>query len=90
MKHYKTNWKKYTLQVGCRVLHTVLHYFLMTNYSWMLCEGFYLHTVLVHAFIAESKLVKWLMALGWSVPVVITLVYGLCRGLAGEGPEITQ
>ncbi|KAL5286779.1 CALCRL.2 family protein [Megaselia abdita] len=76
--------------VGCRVLHTVLHYFLLTNYSWMLCEGFYLHTVLVHAFIAESKLVKWLMGLGWSVPVVITLIYGLSRGLAGKGPEITH
>ncbi|TMW41989.1 hypothetical protein DOY81_012932, partial [Sarcophaga bullata] len=46
----------------CVALHVILHYFLLTNYSWMLCEGFYLHTVLVSAFISEKKLVKWLIA----------------------------
>nr|AAL48818.1 RE24343p [Drosophila melanogaster] len=49
----------------CVALHITLHYFLLSNYSWMLCEGFYLHTVLVAAFISEKRLVKWLIAFGW-------------------------
>ncbi|KAL9918705.1 diuretic hormone 31 Receptor isoform 1-T11 [Glossina fuscipes fuscipes] len=68
---------------SCRALHIVLHYFLLTNYSWMLCEGFYLHTVLVAAFISEKKLVKWLIAFGWGAPAIVILVYALARGLAG-------
>ncbi|XP_078046805.1 diuretic hormone 31 Receptor [Augochlora pura] len=65
--------------VTCRLLHIVLHYFLVTNYAWMLCEGFYLHTLLVSAFTSEHKLVKWLMGLGWSVPAVIITIYACLR-----------
>ncbi|XP_073845244.1 diuretic hormone 31 Receptor isoform X2 [Musca autumnalis] len=74
----------------CVGLHIVLHYFLLTNYSWMLCEGFYLHTVLVSAFISEKKLVKWLIAFGWGSPAIVILVYGLVRGLVGVGQEISH
>lgn len=66
------------------VLHLVLHYFLMTSYAWMLCEGFYLHTVLVSAFISEQRLVRWLMVFGWSSPAVVLIVYGFSRGFHGS------
>ncbi|XP_049278370.1 calcitonin gene-related peptide type 1 receptor isoform X1 [Anopheles funestus] len=65
---------------GCITLHLVLHYFLLTNYSWMLCEGFYLHTVLVSAFVSEKKLLKWLLALGWGSPAFFIVLYGFLRG----------
>ncbi|XP_037044421.1 calcitonin gene-related peptide type 1 receptor isoform X2 [Bradysia coprophila] len=68
---------------GCVVLHLVLHYFLMTSYAWMLCEGFYLHTVLVSAFISEQRLVRWLMVFGWSSPAIVLTVYGFSRGFHG-------
>ncbi|KAM7345733.1 diuretic hormone 31 Receptor isoform 4-T11 [Cochliomyia hominivorax] len=71
----------------CVALHVILHYFLLSNYSWMLCEGFYLHTVLVSAFISEKKLVKWLIAFGWGLPAVVIFVYGLARGLLGLPEE---
>uniref|UniRef100_A0A182TWX0 G-protein coupled receptors family 2 profile 2 domain-containing protein n=1 Tax=Anopheles melas TaxID=34690 RepID=A0A182TWX0_9DIPT len=67
---------------GCITLHLVLHYFLLTNYSWMLCEGFYLHTVLVSAFVSEKKLLKWLLALGWGSPAFFIVLYGFLRGYA--------
>uniref|UniRef100_A0A182LTM8 Calcitonin receptor n=1 Tax=Anopheles culicifacies TaxID=139723 RepID=A0A182LTM8_9DIPT len=67
---------------GCITLHLVLHYFLLTNYSWMLCEGFYLHTVLVSAFVSEKKLLKWLLALGWGSPAFFIILYGFLRGYA--------
>ncbi|XP_033247623.1 calcitonin gene-related peptide type 1 receptor isoform X2 [Drosophila miranda] len=71
----------------CVALHINLHYFLLTNYSWMLCEGFYLHTVLVSAFISEKRLVKWLIAFGWGSPAVVIFVYSLARGLGGTAEQ---
>ncbi|UYV75061.1 CALCRL [Cordylochernes scorpioides] len=50
---------------GCQVLHVVVHYFLVSNYFWMFCEGLYLHTLLVVAFVSESRLLKWFYLLGW-------------------------
>lgn len=49
----------------------------------MLCEGFYLHTVLVSAFISEQRLVRWLMAFGWIAPAIILFSYGFIRGAYG-------
>ncbi|XP_072156476.1 calcitonin gene-related peptide type 1 receptor isoform X1 [Bemisia tabaci] len=65
--------------VGCQVLHVVLHYFLLTNYFWMLAEGFYLHTLLVSAFISEERLVRWLYVLGWVTPIPIIFLYTVLR-----------
>ncbi|KAH8245816.1 hypothetical protein KR038_000057 [Drosophila bunnanda] len=73
--------------IRCVALHIKLHYFLLSNYSWMLCEGFYLHTVLVAAFISEKRLVKWLIAFGWGSPALVIFVYSLARGLGGTPEE---
>jgi len=78
------------LQVPCRVLHVLLHYFLLTNYAWMLCEGFYLHTLLVSAFTSEHKLVNWLMGLGWPVPAVIVTLYTALRASSGNPADTEQ
>ncbi|XP_058057343.1 calcitonin gene-related peptide type 1 receptor isoform X1 [Anopheles bellator] len=75
---------------GCITLHLVLHYFLLTNYSWMLCEGFYLHTVLVSAFVSEKKLLKWLLALGWGSPALFILLYGFLRGYASPPTDTIE
>ncbi|EAT38031.2 AAEL010043-PA, partial [Aedes aegypti] len=96
-RHPLTNrtWSNYTtcvnldkLEASCITLHLVLHYFLITNYAWMLCEGFYLHTVLVSAFVSEKKLVNWLVVLGWTTPGIVIMAYGFLRGYAGT-PEDT-
>jgi len=74
----------------CVALHITLHYFLLSNYSWMLCEGFYLHTVLVAAFISEKRLVKWLIAFGWGSPAIVIFVYSMARGLGGTPEDNRQ
>ncbi|XP_020710326.2 calcitonin gene-related peptide type 1 receptor-like isoform X2 [Athalia rosae] len=76
--------------IGCRLLHVILHYFLLTNYAWMLCEGFYLHTLLVSAFTSEHKLVKWLMALGWPTPAIIVTIYAILRGTSDDPNDTLQ
>nr|XP_012218635.1 PREDICTED: calcitonin receptor-like isoform X2 [Linepithema humile] len=76
--------------IPCRVLHVLLHYFLLTNYAWMLCEGFYLHTLLVSAFTSEHKLVNWLMGLGWPVPAVIVTLYTILRACSSNPQDTEQ
>ena len=66
-------------QIGCRFWHILLHYFLVSNYFWMFCEGLYLHTILVMAFVSEDKILKWFYMLGWITPVPITLAYAYNR-----------
>lgn len=63
---------------------------MLSNYAWMLCEGFYLHTVLVSAFISEQRLVRWLMAFGWIAPAIVLTSYGVVRGAYGTEAHNVQ
>ncbi|XP_077512879.1 calcitonin gene-related peptide type 1 receptor-like [Amblyomma americanum] len=65
----------------CQALHVVTQYFLLCNYLWMFCEGLYLHTLLVLAFIAEDKILKWFLLIGWGFPMLPTVSYAVVRGL---------
>lgn len=38
------------------------------NYFWMLCEGIYLHTLIVVAVFAEKQHLVWYYLLGWGEP----------------------
>jgi calcitonin receptor-like len=49
--------------------------FMVSNYFWMFCEGLYLHTLLVVAFLPENSLMKWFHLIGWVVPAIFTIVY---------------
>uniref|UniRef100_A0A3P8YX71 Calcitonin receptor n=1 Tax=Esox lucius TaxID=8010 RepID=A0A3P8YX71_ESOLU len=51
--------------VGCKVLHFFHMYMLGCNYFWMLCEGIYLHTLIVVAVFAEEQRLHWYYLLGW-------------------------
>ncbi|XP_017771421.1 PREDICTED: calcitonin gene-related peptide type 1 receptor isoform X2 [Nicrophorus vespilloides] len=66
-------------EVWCRGLHAVLMLFLISNYSWMLGEGLYLHTVLVSAFISETKLLRCMLLLGWGLPIIFVVPYAYLR-----------
>ncbi|OWR48204.1 calcitonin gene-related peptide type 1 receptor [Danaus plexippus] len=70
--------------VWCRLLNSTLQYALLTNYTWMLCEGLYLHTVLVSAFVSERRLVRSLLAAGWLLPVLPAVIHAARRAAAGE------
>ncbi|XP_031351143.1 calcitonin gene-related peptide type 1 receptor-like isoform X2 [Photinus pyralis] len=74
-------------KIWCRVLHVVLYYFLLSNYSWMLCEGLYLHTVLVSAFISEVRLLRCMLLLGWGIPALTITLYAPIRHLSGDAVE---
>ncbi|KAM7384096.1 hypothetical protein PAMA_011443 [Pampus argenteus] len=57
--------------VGCKVLHFFHMYMLGCNYFWMLCEGIYLHTLIVVAVFAEEQHLHWYYLLGWGESVWI-------------------
>lgn len=68
----------------CRLLNAVLQYALLTNYTWMLCEGLYLHTVLVSAFVSERRLLRGLLAAGWLLPLPSAVAHAVRRAVARE------
>ena len=73
-------------QVWCQVLHVFVQYFLVANYFWMFCEGFYLHTLLVLAFFrSETHLLKGFYVFGWIGPIFPMIFYVYLR--ANDGAD---
>ncbi|XP_059097842.1 diuretic hormone receptor-like isoform X2 [Tigriopus californicus] len=78
-----SEWSEVSL-VACKVLQTLVQYFTVCTYFWMLCEGLYLFVVLIVTFISESRVLIGLCTLGWVCPGVLILLYVLLRTLSSE------
>ncbi|XP_051527053.1 calcitonin gene-related peptide type 1 receptor-like isoform X2 [Myxocyprinus asiaticus] len=65
--------------IGCKVLHLFHMYMLGCNYFWMLCEGIYLHTLIVVAVFAEEQHLHWYYLLGWGFPLVPASIHAVAR-----------
>ncbi len=52
-------------QGWCQALHAITQYFVSCNFFWMFCEGFYLHTIIVVAFVKGKKLLIGCFIIGW-------------------------
>lgn len=53
-----------SFQYVCMSMAILLHYFLLTMFSWMLVEGFHLYILLVQVFKTNRNFKKYL-AFGW-------------------------
>ncbi|XP_057633077.1 calcitonin receptor isoform X1 [Chionomys nivalis] len=67
--------------ISCKVLHFFHQYMMACNYFWMLCEGIYLHTLIVVAMFAEEQRLCWYYLLGWGFPVIPTTIHAVTRAL---------
>ncbi|XP_078065120.1 calcitonin gene-related peptide type 1 receptor-like isoform X1 [Mustelus asterias] len=65
--------------VGCKVLHFIHLYLTGCNYFWMLCEGIYLHTLIIVAVFVEEQRLLWYYILGWGFPLVPAIIHAAAR-----------
>lgn len=65
--------------VWCQVLHVITQYAVVSNFSWMFCEGLCLHTLMMHTFISGNSLIIVCLIIGWCVPLVLTGIYAGLR-----------
>ncbi|XP_038138088.1 calcitonin gene-related peptide type 1 receptor [Cyprinodon tularosa] len=63
----------------CKLLAFIHLYIMGCNYFWMLCEGIYLHTLIVVAVFAEKQHLLWYYLLGWGFPLVPAVIYSIAR-----------
>ncbi|OQV24416.1 Calcitonin gene-related peptide type 1 receptor [Hypsibius exemplaris] len=66
---------------ACRLFHIFIRYILVCNYFWMFNEGLYLHTVLVFSFAKTEVLLKVFYVIGWGLPIIVAVSYGIVRAL---------
>lgn len=69
----------YTDSATCKMLMVIHLYLLSCNYFWMLCEGIYLHTLIVVAVFAEKQHLIWYYLLGWGFPLVPAVIHSIAR-----------
>ncbi|XP_053730472.1 calcitonin gene-related peptide type 1 receptor-like isoform X1 [Synchiropus splendidus] len=64
---------------SCKFLMFIHLYLLSCNYFWMLCEGIYLHTLIVVAVFAEKQHLMWYYLLGWGFPLIPAVLHSIAR-----------
>ncbi|TMS11580.1 Calcitonin gene-related peptide type 1 receptor [Larimichthys crocea] len=69
----------YNDSVSCKLVMFIHLYLLSCNYFWMLCEGIYLHTLIVVAVFAEKQHLMWYYLLGWGFPLVPAVIHSIAR-----------
>ncbi|XP_053128288.1 calcitonin gene-related peptide type 1 receptor isoform X2 [Hemicordylus capensis] len=67
--------------VGCKVVQFFHLYLMVCNYFWMLCEGIYLHTLIVVAVFAEKQHLLWYYLLGWGFPLIPACIHAAARSI---------
>ncbi|XP_058259700.1 calcitonin gene-related peptide type 1 receptor [Hemibagrus wyckioides] len=65
--------------VSCKVCSFIHLYILGCMYFWMLCEGIYLHTLIVVAVFAEKQRLIWYYLLGWGFPIIPAVIHAIAR-----------
>lgn len=66
--------------VGCKLLSFLKIYFNCCTYTWMFCEGFYLHRLMSNAF-SPPRSLKVMYVFGWAAPLLSSTLYGILRGI---------
>ncbi|XP_069762837.1 calcitonin gene-related peptide type 1 receptor-like isoform X2 [Narcine bancroftii] len=67
--------------VGCKILLFVHLYLIGCNYFWMLCEGVYLHTLIIVAVFVEKQNLFWYYVLGWGFPLIPAIIHAAARSM---------
>ncbi|KAM9123959.1 calcitonin gene-related peptide type 1 receptor isoform 1-T2 [Pangshura tecta] len=68
-----------TNPLSCKVYQFIYFYLIGCHYFWMLCEGIYLHTLIVVAVFAEKQHLMWYYLLGWGFPLIPACLHVAAR-----------
>lgn len=63
-----------TDELGCKFLYIMNRFGWSAPFFWMLCEGFFLHRLLIKTFERQKTLIYYYI-FGWGTPVLLILVY---------------
>ena len=63
--------------IGCQFLMMLTKYFRLTNYTWMFCEGYYLHRLLANTF-EEERSLAFILSIGWGKTLSVVIRKSLC------------
>ncbi|XP_059055218.1 calcitonin receptor-like [Achroia grisella] len=74
-------------EIWCQILHIITNYFMVTSYIWMFCEGLHLHIALVVVFVKDDVAMRWFVAMGWGLPLIIIMIYSFIRYHTYEDTE---
>lgn len=67
----------------CKLLSVMNRYFMVSQYTWMLCEGCYLHRLVALAFSKQMNL-KFCYVVGWGLPAVLVAIYSALRATQAD------
>ncbi|XP_037283796.2 calcitonin gene-related peptide type 1 receptor isoform X1 [Rhipicephalus microplus] len=67
----------------CKLLSVLNRYFMVSQYTWMLCEGYYLHRLVAQAFSKQMNL-KLCYIFGWGLPAVLVIIYSILRATQSD------
>lgn len=72
---------------ACKLMICVWQYFILANYSWLLMEGLYLHSLIFMALFTDSSAITLYILLGWGgslCPSPHTLIFSTKRKVLGS------
>ncbi|XP_055628371.1 diuretic hormone receptor-like isoform X2 [Toxorhynchites rutilus septentrionalis] len=72
---------------SCVIFVTLLHYFTLTNFFWMLVEGLYLYMLVVETFSGDNLRFNMYAAIGWGGPGVFVVLWVIAKGIAISGQD---
>ncbi|XP_055608279.1 diuretic hormone receptor-like [Uranotaenia lowii] len=72
---------------SCVIFVTLLHYFTLTNFFWMLVEGLYLYMLVVETFSGDNLRFNMYAAIGWGGPVIFVVLWAIVRVVSLSGPD---
>nr|XP_054917898.1 uncharacterized protein LOC126545698 isoform X1 [Dermacentor andersoni]XP_054917900.1 uncharacterized protein LOC126545698 isoform X1 [Dermacentor andersoni] len=67
----------------CKLLSVLNRYFMVSQYTWMLCEGYYLHRLVAQAFSKQMNL-KFCYTFGWGLPALLVIIYSILRATQSD------
>uniref|UniRef100_A0A0A9W7W3 Parathyroid hormone 2 receptor n=2 Tax=Lygus hesperus TaxID=30085 RepID=A0A0A9W7W3_LYGHE len=66
---------------SCKLMTCVWQYAIISNYSWILMEGLYLHNLIFLALFTDTSAITIYILLGWGIPLGCVVPWGVLRAL---------